>query len=76
MARLVDLPSLGQQPEPALDLVDSGGRGGREVDIVAQPLELLVVYETGSLEMLAGRVLAPCEQVFRKPFDPMALAAM
>jgi DNA-binding response OmpR family regulator len=38
--------------------------------------ELLVIYETGSLEMLAGRALAPWEQVFRKPFDPMALAAM
>jgi DNA-binding NtrC family response regulator len=37
--------------------------------------ELQVVYETGSPEMLAGRALAPWEQVFRKPFDPMALAA-
>jgi DNA-binding NtrC family response regulator len=36
--------------------------------------ELQVVYETGSPEMLAGRALAPWEQVFRKPFDPMALA--
>jgi DNA-binding response OmpR family regulator len=38
--------------------------------------ELLVVYETGSPEMLAGRSLASWEQVFYKPFDPMALAAM
>jgi DNA-binding response OmpR family regulator len=37
--------------------------------------ELWVVYETGSPEMLANRALAPWEQVFRKPFDPMALAA-
>jgi DNA-binding response OmpR family regulator len=38
--------------------------------------ELLVVYETGSPEMLAGRSLASWEQVFYKPFDPMTLAAM
>jgi DNA-binding response OmpR family regulator len=37
--------------------------------------ELLVVYETGSPEMLAGRALAPWEQAFYKPFNPMALAA-
>jgi DNA-binding response OmpR family regulator len=37
--------------------------------------ELLVVYETGSLEILAGHTLAPWEQVFCKPFDPMTLAA-
>jgi DNA-binding NtrC family response regulator len=38
--------------------------------------ELQVVYETGSPEMLASRALASWEQVFYKPFDPMALAAM
>jgi DNA-binding response OmpR family regulator len=37
--------------------------------------ELQVVYETGSPEMLASRALAPWEQVFYKPFDPMTLAA-
>jgi CheY-like chemotaxis protein len=38
--------------------------------------KLQVVYETGSPEMLASRALAPWEQVFYKPFDPMTLAAM
>lgn len=36
---------------------------------------LQVVYETGSLELLAGHALLPWEQVFYKPFDPVALTA-
>ena len=36
---------------------------------------LQVIYETGSPELLAGRAFSPREQVFFKPFDPVALAA-
>jgi len=36
---------------------------------------LRVIYETGSPDMLAGRAFFPWEQVFYKPFDPVALAA-
>ncbi|MBL6454461.1 response regulator [Belnapia sp. T6] len=36
---------------------------------------LQVVYETGSEEMLAGRILLSWERVFYKPFDLNALTA-
>ena len=36
---------------------------------------LQVIYETGSPELLVGRAFSPREQVFFKPFDPVALAA-
>ena len=36
---------------------------------------LQVIYETGSPELLTGRAFSPREQVFFKPFDPVALAA-
>jgi DNA-binding NtrC family response regulator len=36
---------------------------------------LRVIYQTGSAEMLNGRTLAPGEQVFYKPFNPIALVA-
>ncbi|MBL6459118.1 response regulator [Belnapia sp. T6] len=37
--------------------------------------KLRVVYETGSPEILAGRDFSPWENVFYKPFDPLALVA-
>ncbi|MBL6458883.1 response regulator [Belnapia sp. T6] len=37
--------------------------------------KLLVIYETGSPETLAGRNFSSWERVFYKPFDPTALAA-
>ena len=36
---------------------------------------LQVIYETGSPDLLAGRAFSPREQVFFKPYDPVALAA-
>ena len=35
---------------------------------------LQVIYETGSPELLTGRAFSPREQVFFKPYDPVALA--
>jgi DNA-binding NtrC family response regulator len=73
---------LGDPSQPidilVTDLNLGPGENGLALAIKARQRrpELQVVYETGSLEMLAGRALAPWEQVFYKPFDPMTLAAM
>jgi DNA-binding NtrC family response regulator len=73
---------LGDPSQPidilVTDLNLGPGENGLALAIKARQRrpKLQVVYETGSPEMLAGRALAPWEQVFYKPFDPMALAAM
>lgn len=72
---------LGDPSQPidilVTDLNLGPGENGLALAIKARQRrpELQVVYETGSLEMLAGRALAPWEQVFYKPFDPITLAA-